>query len=148
MKTKIIKVLAVSALLSMTMGCVVFANSDAKSNQTLQIQNEKTESKASQEEQKSADFGTVAAAETVAAAQPALTRQQQHVVKTYNGQPQDGVPVAVDVSYVNGLEIVKYVNLAEEVYPANVVPEEFNMSPLNDNNSMSWGKIMSLKCVS
>lgn len=85
------------------------------------------------EEQKSADFGTVATAETVAAAQPALTRQQQHVVKTYNGQPQDGVPVAVDVSYVNGLEIVKYVNLAEEVYPANVVPEEFNMSPLNDN---------------
>lgn len=127
MKKKTIKILAVSALLSMTMGCVVFANSDAKSNQTLQIQNENTESKAAQEEQKSADFGTVATA------QPALTRYQQHVVKTYNGQPQDGVPVTVDVSYVNGLEIVKYVNLAEEVYPANVVPEEFNMSPLNDN---------------
>ena len=52
----------------------------------------------------------------------ALTRQQSYEVKTYNGQGQ-GEPVQIQVSYVNGVEIIRYEGL----------PKLSGMSALSDH---------------
>lgn len=59
MKKKIIKILAVSTLLSLTMGCVAFA--DAKQNKAMetgQVQQINAESKITKEGQKSCKCGS------------------------------------------------------------------------------------------
>lgn len=126
MKAKVIKLLVVSALLSLTMGCVSLANNVGENIQELPQKVEAAKGEITETSK------TSEAPETV---QPALTKQQQHVVKTYNGQPQGSIPVEVEVSYVNGLEIIHYGDLQDHnlTERSRFDTDSLQLIPLNNN---------------